>query len=52
MLKSKWFTPPNAHIAPIKQQWLQIKFFFFNGIITFLFLTRHLVKNIKQAFIF
>ena len=28
MLKSKWFTPQNAHIAAIKQQWLQIKFFF------------------------
>lgn len=28
MLKSKWFTTQNIHITPIKQQWLQIKFFF------------------------
>lgn len=50
MLKSKWFTTPNAHIAPIKQQWLQIKFLFcFNGIITFLFFNKIFRKKHKTS---
>lgn len=53
MLKSKWFTTPNAHIAVIKQQWLQIKFLFVEMIsLHFYFLTRYFVKNTKQALIF
>lgn len=53
MLKSKWFTTPNAHIAPIKQQWLQIKFLFVEMMsLHFYFLTRYFVKNTKQALIF
>ncbi len=53
MLKSKWFTTPKAHISPIKQQWLQVKFFFVEMMsLHFYFLTRYFVKSTKQALVF
>jgi hypothetical protein len=53
MLKSKWFTPPKTHISPIKQQWLQVKFFFVEMMsLHFYFLTRYFVKSTKQALVF